>query len=56
MQEQEQKPHSLIRLIAGGTLSPKLFISSMSQISAVISHGVNIVSADFSSLITPENF
>lgn len=56
IQEQEQKPHSLIRLIAGGMLSPKLFISSMSQISAVLSHGVNIVSADFSSLITPENF
>lgn len=37
-------------------LSPKLFISSMSQISAVMSQGINIVSADFSSLITPQNF
>lgn len=37
-------------------LSPKLFISSMSQIAAAISQGINIVWADFSSLITPENF
>lgn len=51
-----RKSQSPIFLKGGGMLSPKPFISSMSQISAVISQGINFVLADFSSLITPENF